>query len=55
MVHNRLFKQLGSSAQIGHRGREQARFPVLGLVRAGLSLLLFIPLLFLFLPDLGNL
>jgi hypothetical protein len=33
----------------------RARFPVRGPARAGLSLLLYIPFLFLFLSDLGNL
>jgi hypothetical protein len=33
----------------------RARFPIRGPTRAGLSLLLFIPFPFLFLPGLGNL
>jgi hypothetical protein len=37
------------------RAHARACFPVRGPARAGLSLLLFIPFLFLFLPGLGNL
>jgi hypothetical protein len=41
--------------QIVQCGRARAHFPVHGPARAGLSPLLFIPSLFLFLPELGNL
>jgi hypothetical protein len=45
----------GTFVQRRQRERARARFPVRGPARAGLSPLLFIPFLFLFLPVLGNL
>jgi hypothetical protein len=50
----RLFQSSRVSAQIVQRERALSRFPFRGPVRAGLSPLLFIPSLFLFLPGLGN-
>jgi hypothetical protein len=45
----------GLYANCPTRARARAHFPVHGPARADLSLLLFIPFLLLFLPDLGNL
>jgi hypothetical protein len=45
----------GLYANCPTRAHAWARFPVHGPARAGLSPLLFIPFLFLFLPELGNL
>jgi hypothetical protein len=45
----------GLCAKMTPRARARARFPVHGPIRAGLSPLLFILSLFLFLPDLEKL